>query len=100
MTARMIAMRPLWKHSIQFGCTALLLAALTDLGFAQSTTQQQRRYPAPTYNQNTFGTDWAKPRQNNGSFYNDPRQSPVTGQGGSRRCAPPLFYDTVSGSCR
>lgn len=95
-------MRPIWKRSITLGLAALSLATLADAGLAQttSTSQQQRRYPAPTFNQNTFGTDWAKPRQNNGSFYNDPRQSTVRGQSGTRRCAPPLFYDTVSGSCR
>ncbi|MEW6454516.1 MAG: hypothetical protein AB1490_28015 [Pseudomonadota bacterium] len=93
-------MRVLWKRSIQLGFAALTLAAAADSGLAQTSSQQQRRYPAPTYNQNTFGTDWAKPRQNNGSFYNDPRQSPVRGPSGTLRCAPPLFYDTVSGSCR
>jgi hypothetical protein len=96
----MTDMRPIWKRSIRLGGAVVLLTALTGASFAQTTTQQQRRYPAPTLNQNTFGTDWAKPRQNNGSFYNDPRQSPVRGQSGTRRCAPPLFYDTVSGSCR
>jgi hypothetical protein len=93
-------MRALWKRSMPFGCAALLLAAAANAALAQTTSQQQRRYPAPTVNQNTFGTDWAKPRQNNGSFYNDPRQSPVRGQSGSRRCAAPLFYDPASGSCR
>lgn len=93
-------MRALWKVSVPLGCAALLVAISADAGLAQNSSRQRSTYPAPTFDQNTFGSDWAKPRQNNGSFYNDPRQSPIRGQNGTRRCAPPLFYDTVSGSCR
>ena len=88
------------NRSIRLGVAALALAATMDTALAQSTSQRRSTYPAPTYNQNTFGNDWAKPRPNTGSFYNDPRQSPVYGQSRTPRCRAPLFYDTVSGGCR